>query len=499
MSDLPISMSNLLNLLEYSAYALLDYCLDGSRDAFIFEDDNINSCMTMSNGIEENRQKKDIGVISGSIAGVVASGLSLGGMLLLPFTYGASVGLIGAGAALGITGGTVSAGFSLHKFVRDRQKSKTLPTCAAKFVTIREKLAKIAIAINRVLVNVKVLRTSQMWGEFQEQDTMIRRSVVNALTQLWELIQRKNTPSDPENAIDSVLSNAAEVLKAFEDIIEESKITDVKLHPRITEDIEPSSENLDSALQNLCKCGFQEGMNIGKLLLAFFTEQFDDLYKSANLEAIRNTAYPTIASAVNGSQGAVIRPTIDVNGVDEIDGGVQVNGRTVSNYIKIDRVRVNGKSDEIIKGALMTYTISGRARQIITSPKNVMGAAKTAKAFKAARAFKAADTLVDATSAGSATRNIAKVVAETAELSDDVASAGASVGTNTAVKVSRGIPVVGVVFASLGIVTESYSLISHAIDLSKCSKGERERLSKQFYELAVIMALTNTIVSSRGN
>ncbi|PIK60616.1 hypothetical protein BSL78_02460 [Apostichopus japonicus] len=470
-------MSNLLDLLEYSAYALLDYCLDGSRDAFIFEDDNINSCMTMSKEIEENRQKKDIGVISGSAAGVVAGGLTIGGTLLLPFTFGASVGLIGAGAALGVTGGTVSGGFSLHKFVRDRQKSKSLPTCAAKFYTIREKLAKIAVAINRVLVNVEVLRSSQMLGEVHIQDSSISNSV-DTLIQLQEEIQGDYTTSDPETAIDNVLSKAVKLLKAFEDIIEGSNITNVQLHPRITEDIEPSSENLDSALQNLYKSGFQEGMNIGKLLLVFFTAQFDDLYNGANLEEIRNSAYPTIAGAVYGSSDAVIRPTIDVN---------------------IDRFRVNGKSDEIIKGAKMTFSLGGKARKIIKSPKKVMGAAKTAKAFKAARAFKAADTLGDATSAGSTTRYIAKAVVETAELSDDVASAGASMGTTTAVKASRKIPVVGVAFASIGIVLDSHNLIKHAMDLSKCSKGERERLSKQFYDLAVIMALTNTIVSSRGN
>ncbi|PIK41883.1 hypothetical protein BSL78_21280 [Apostichopus japonicus] len=388
----------------YLIYAIQDNCLDGSRNAPIFEDENINSLMNMSKEIDANRQDWMATKI------FKAAVMIVGGLIVTPFAYRLGSWLFSAGMAENsrawqeVFSLTESKDFSMHKFVRDNQESKTLPTSASKFVTIREKLAKIAIAINRVLVNVNVLRTSQMWGKVQEQDTSIRRSVSNELTQLWQLIQRKTTPSDPEAAIDSVLSKAIKLLKVFEYIIEESNITDPRLHSRITEDIKPSSENLNSALQNLCESGFQEGMNIGKLLLAFFTEQFDDLFKDANLEEIRNTVYPTIASAVNGSSGAVIRPTVDVNGVDEIDGGVQI--------------------------------------------------------------------------------------------SDDVASAGASMAANTAVKVSRGILGVGIVFASLGTVTKTHSEISHAMELSNSTNGERVYLEKQFFELAVIMAITNTIVSS---
>ncbi|XP_062581753.1 apolipoprotein L3-like [Saccostrea cucullata] len=74
--------------------------------------------------IQEEERRRRIGNIAYSSTGVVAGGLTIAGLALIPFTFGASLGLTIAGAAIGAASGIagISHGIAAHVIIKNKSE-----------------------------------------------------------------------------------------------------------------------------------------------------------------------------------------------------------------------------------------------------------------------------------------------------------------------------------------------------------------------------------------
>ncbi|KAJ8032703.1 hypothetical protein HOLleu_26302 [Holothuria leucospilota] len=119
----------------------------------IFHEEAIELLREVAEKSEINRRKKNVGVIGGSSAGIVGGFLAILGAALTPVTFGASVGLIAAGTAVGAAGAFVSIGFSLDKFFSDKDRGKLVQPTLERFVQFQKNLGT-TVALLKVAMDV---------------------------------------------------------------------------------------------------------------------------------------------------------------------------------------------------------------------------------------------------------------------------------------------------------------------------------------------------------
>lgn len=126
----------------------------GNVDSYdIFDQKAIDLLCKISNEIERNRTRKNLGVAGGAVAGIVGGGLVIAGTALIPFTFGASVGLMIAGGTIGAAGAGFSVGFSLEKLFKDKKRVKIVHPALDKFIEIQKELAT-TVALLSVIYDI---------------------------------------------------------------------------------------------------------------------------------------------------------------------------------------------------------------------------------------------------------------------------------------------------------------------------------------------------------
>lgn len=121
---------------------LLNWKLDSVPKQRIFDEDTIRLLKKTSIEIEENRRRKNFGVIGGSSVSVVGGVMSIVGAALIPVTFGASIGLLASGISISVAGTAISIGFSFDKIVKDRMRRNKTKECLKNFIDFQGKLLK---------------------------------------------------------------------------------------------------------------------------------------------------------------------------------------------------------------------------------------------------------------------------------------------------------------------------------------------------------------------
>ena len=67
----------------------------------------------IANDIQKHEDNSQIAKITGASTSIVGTGLAIGGAIAAPFTFGASLSLIGVGVGVAVAGGTTVAGTQL--------------------------------------------------------------------------------------------------------------------------------------------------------------------------------------------------------------------------------------------------------------------------------------------------------------------------------------------------------------------------------------------------
>ncbi|KAK6168182.1 hypothetical protein SNE40_022060 [Patella caerulea] len=106
-----------------------------------------------------NKMGKDVrvGQIAGSAAGIVGSGLAIGGFVASFFTFGASLALTAVGAGIGGVGSVTSTCVELADFLKSRENKKKLNILLAKGDELYKQLAEKWELLNAVLKSVKAV------------------------------------------------------------------------------------------------------------------------------------------------------------------------------------------------------------------------------------------------------------------------------------------------------------------------------------------------------
>ena len=81
----------------------------------------VEKCRKTITELGERRNAVNIAVISGATAGIVGGGLTVAGLILIPFTFGASLGLTIAGASLGAAGGVTGGAARVIEGVKQNE------------------------------------------------------------------------------------------------------------------------------------------------------------------------------------------------------------------------------------------------------------------------------------------------------------------------------------------------------------------------------------------
>ncbi|KAJ8037237.1 hypothetical protein HOLleu_18006 [Holothuria leucospilota] len=151
----------------------------------IFGDDAIDLLRTLAEECDSNRKRRHIGIITGSAASIVGGGLSIAGAALIPVTFGASVGLLAAGAVVGAVGSGVSVGFNLEKFFKDKKRVRLVKPALEDYIAFNKSFLKAALQIFATVAITEALKT---WKNLPENETFtyVKEKATTALPEFSE-------------------------------------------------------------------------------------------------------------------------------------------------------------------------------------------------------------------------------------------------------------------------------------------------------------------------
>lgn len=202
-------------------FVLQCWSIQSVGDSTIFKAEVIRQLRDVSDEIEENRKKKNFGTIAGAAVGIASGGLTIAGIALIPFTFGASVGLSVAGAVAGAAGAGLGIGFSLEKLVKDKKRVALVKPALQTFLDIQKDLAG---AIIFLAIVYEMIRS-------QEREKYITKCTTAALLALKRKIKKCVSTIGPFKV---KLSNIKKMAKELVDIsyLSQRKTEDASLQAK---------------------------------------------------------------------------------------------------------------------------------------------------------------------------------------------------------------------------------------------------------------------------
>ncbi|XP_045159445.2 uncharacterized protein LOC123524903 [Mercenaria mercenaria] len=110
----------------------------------------IDSCKTVGLELDERRKKITTAVIASSSVGIASGGMLIAGLVLAPFTFGASLGLSIAGGAIGVGTGVAAGAARTVEAVKQNTQMKNIKEEQEKIQQKEERVAKALEKIERL-------------------------------------------------------------------------------------------------------------------------------------------------------------------------------------------------------------------------------------------------------------------------------------------------------------------------------------------------------------
>ncbi|XP_032837184.1 apolipoprotein L3-like [Petromyzon marinus] len=112
-------------------------------------EETIQNLQGMVQAIRERQKNVNIAKVTGSATGIVGGIMSIVGLALIPVTFGASLGLIIGGAAIGVAGGITGAGASIALTVLNRMDSTEAQELLTQDTELSVRLHEAMVRLNR--------------------------------------------------------------------------------------------------------------------------------------------------------------------------------------------------------------------------------------------------------------------------------------------------------------------------------------------------------------
>lgn len=291
-STRPMTYAETLERIEEIIKLILKCPFGESNCAQIFSKEAIALLREVAEKSESNRRKKNFGVIGGSSAGIVGGALAIAGAALIPVTFGASLGLIAAGTAVSVAGASVSIGFSLDKFFRDKDRNKLIQPTLERFVQFQKNLGK-TVALLKVAMDVVGDQQSRQRQIVLKMSLRVQRKLSHIEVDLanFKMQVEGEYQFDAYELIKDLSYLAEQLIDSLNEILRSVRSI---LHVRETwykDEINQAKENPFAILDNTCFQKLQANGEIeGRVFFQFAKRLFEVDPSDNSVDASGNVA-----------------------------------------------------------------------------------------------------------------------------------------------------------------------------------------------------------------
>lgn len=409
------SVADVVYKLKELADLLVQYPLIGMTGSTAFNEEAIDLFCQLSEEMEENRYKKNVGHLTGSYVGIVGGSLSITGVALLPVTFSTSVGLIFAGAAVSTIGAGITLGFTLDKFFKDKRRKRLATPSIETFYRVRQYLIQIVLFVDI---------TSRIVDSLEGNLKLLKKTIAYDVRKIDFSIQ---TIRVTQHLGASLLDTVQHVAGMAENLLQH------------TEDVLNIHE-MENARQE-------------------FLDKINSVRKYMDPKEQRSKFKRELTTSV-------LR-LLPMSGYDNYANIVDLTKVFFTTHHHLDKE--NGLKPKCEKGNSVPASRKARG---VTRAMNVC--------FTCVKCGAIASRLADGPAKeGTATSQVVQV-------GETIATVG-----NTAVEVTKGMTVVGILFGALGVAFDA-ALVGFAIH--DIIRGGKETFSQALSDMAEIMENTNKLL-----
>lgn len=189
-----------------------------SRREYVFPQEKIDSLLEIAADDSYDRKKKNVGVIGGSVAGITGSAMSIAGVVLVPATYGLSLGLLVSGGVVAVGGAGTNIKFIVSHYFSSKQRQEEAKPIFEMYIEFHKHFGEATIEIHELLNFVrKTMQSTLPSRTLLPEQTEIITNIDREVKRLYELGGKEATVPEKlrhlSNCVHNIHADIGELIR----------------------------------------------------------------------------------------------------------------------------------------------------------------------------------------------------------------------------------------------------------------------------------------------
>lgn len=266
---MPTNSLEALQFCESMLNKILDLPLKTSRQEHVFPQKTIDSLQEIAGKDFNNRKKKNVGIIGGSVTGITGGAMSILGVALIPVTGGLSLGLLVSGGIVAVAGAGTSIGFNVENYFGSKQRQEEFKPIFEMYIEFHKHFGEATIEIHELLNFIrKTMQSTLPSRALLPQQTEIITKIDREVQDLYEHSEEKATVPEKlrhlSNCVHNIYAEIGELIKVM------VSVRELRAFPQTLQ--ERRQEKLERSLNGAEK----DGENVFELLEKAIPEEREE-------------------------------------------------------------------------------------------------------------------------------------------------------------------------------------------------------------------------------